>query len=505
VGGPARVVVVGLGPAGDDLLVPAAREALVAARRRFARTTRHPCVDDLAAAGVTFESFDDRYDAGTDLESVYAGIVGTLLEVAEQDGTVAYAVPGSPAVAERTVALLRVAARAEPERFEVQVVPGLSFAELAWSRLGVDPMAGARVVDGRDFSPDALTGDGPLLVAQCDSPFVLSDVKLQLLERLAPDTPVVVLQRLGLAGERVTTVALEALDRDVVPDHLTAIFVDAPVVSAARELNRLLELARQLRAPGGCPWDAEQTHHSLARYLLEESYEVVEVLELLPVDAPAGAAGDPAYVALVDELGDLLYQVVFHVVLAEEAGAFTMADVARGIHDKLVRRHPHVFGDVSADTGADVVRNWEQIKRAEKGHDSIVAGITPGLPSLLYAHKLYSKAASVGLDAGDAAASLARVRAAADTLSNTDAADGSELALGELLAASVALARAGGLDAESALRGWAVRFRERFERFEAAARDRGADLGTLDAATAAALWRATDPAPVTSGDPTDVG
>jgi uncharacterized protein YabN with tetrapyrrole methylase and pyrophosphatase domain len=111
----------------------------------------------------------------------------------------------------------------------------------------------------------------------------------------------------------------------------------------------------------------------------------------------------------------------------------------------------------------------------------------------------------VGLDAGDATASLARVRAAADTLSNTDAADGSELALGELLAASVALARAGGLDAESALRGWAVRFRERFERFEAAARDRGAHLGTLDAATAAALWRATDPAPVTSGDPTDVG
>ena len=127
---------------------------------------------------------------------------------------------------------------------------------------------------------------------------------------------------------------------------------------------------------------------------------MVEVLELLPPDAPVGAAGDPEYVALVDELGDLLYQIVFHVILAEEAGAFTMAEVARGIHDKLVRRHPHVFGDAAAGTGDDVLRNWEQIKKEEKGHDSLVAGLTPGLPSLLYTHKLYRKAASAGLDPG---------------------------------------------------------------------------------------------------------
>src|SRR4029079_6810673 len=249
------------------------------------------------------------------------------------------------------------------------------FAELAWARLGIDPMAGARVVDGRDFSAEALADDGPLLLAQCDSPIVLSDVKLQLLERLDPEAPVVVLQRLGLPDERGGTVPLADLDRDVVPDHLTAVFVAASVVSAATEVTRLLQLARRLRRPGGCPWDAEQTHHSLARYLLAEAYEVVEVLELLPPEAPAGAAGDPGYVELVDELGDLLYQVVFHVILAEEAGAFTMADVARGIHDKLVRRHPHVFGDASAGTGNDVLRNWEQIKREEKGHDSLVAGL----------------------------------------------------------------------------------------------------------------------------------
>ncbi len=478
----------GLGPAGAELLLPAARRVLESAPARFARTARHPCVEELVAGGLAFESFDDRYDTGTDLESVYAGIVATLLERSARDGVVVYAVPGSPVVAERTVALLHEAARAG--QVEVEVVPGLSFAELAWARLGIDPLGGARVVDGRDFSADAVA-DGAVLVAQCDHHLVLSDVKLRLLERLDPETPVVVLQRLGLPDERVTTIPLELLDRDVVPDHLTAVFVDAPIASATRELTRLLELARQLRGPGGCPWDAEQTHHSLARYLIEESYEVVEVLQQLPPEAPAGAADDPAYVALVDELGDLLYQIVFHVILAEEAGAFTMAEVARGIHDKLVRRHPHVFGDVEAGTGADVVRNWEQIKREEKGHDSIVAGITPGLPSLVYAHKLYSKAASAGLDPGDRDTALARVRSASDALAAGRAESGAEVALGDLLAATVVLARAGGLDAESALRGWAVRFRERFERFEAIARARGMDLGTLDPAAAAALWQET--------------
>ncbi len=261
------------------------------------------------------------------------------------------------------------------------------------------------------------------------------------------------------------------------------------------ELTRLLELARRLRRPGGCPWDAEQTHHSLTRYLLEESYEVVEAVEHLPFEAPAGAAGDPAYRLLVDELGDLLYQVVFHVILAEEAGEFTMADVARGIHDKLVRRHPHVFAEVDAGTSSEVMRNWEQIKKVEKGTDSIVAGITPGLPSLLYAHKLLRKGASIGLDPGGVDESLGRLRTAADALSAADEDEVEEL-VGDLLAATVALARAGGVDTESALRGWSARYRERFERVEHLARDRGLELAALPPAAVDALWReAAAPSP----------
>ncbi len=468
----AGLTVVGLGPAGANYLLAAARDALESASVRFVRTRRHPTVAELEADGMTFQSFDDVYDAAPDLESAYARMVDTLVAAAAQDGVV-YAVPGNPAVAERTVALLH------DRGLAFDVVPGLSFAELAWARVGVDPMAReARVVDARAIETVELAG--PMLIAQCDHALVLSDVKLTLLEHLDPDTPVVVLQRLGLQDQRIERVPLADLDRTVVPDHLTTLFVevDARASGAAAEIVRLLLLTKRLRDPGGCPWDAEQTHRSLTRYLLEETYEVVEALDALP---------DPAaYTALEDELGDLLYQVVFHAVLAEEADEFGMADVARGIHDKLVRRHPHVFGDVVADETADVVRNWEQIKKDEKGATSIVEGITEGLPSLLYTNKLFRKAASLGLDPGSLDEALARIDTAVERLRAGD--PDLEADLAQVLAAAVVVARAGNIDAESALRGWAARYRRRFEAMEQLAAARDLDLAVLDQPGVAALW-----------------
>jgi tetrapyrrole methylase family protein/MazG family protein len=404
-------------------------------------------------------------------------MVDTLV-VASRDADVVYAVPGHPLVAERTVAMLQA-------RVAVEIVPGLSFADLAWVRLGVDPMArGARVVDGRDMEATELAG--PMLIAQCDNPLVLSDVKLSLLEHLAPDTSVTVLQRLGAVDEHVEVVTLVDLDRRVEPDHLTSVYVDVPTAArdGALEFARLVQLTRRLRDPGGCPWDAEQTHRSLSRYLLEESYEVVEAIEQIP-----SVAG---YDALADELGDVLYQVVFHAAIAEERDAFTVADVARGIHDKLVRRHPHVFGDVVAREPDAVVRNWEQIKKDEKGHESIVEGITQDLPSLLYTHKLFSKAASVGLDPGSRVEAFDRLEAAV-TRARASTTDDLDANLGQLLAAAVALGRAAGLDAESALRGWAARYRRRFEAMERLALDRGLDLASLDEASVAALWLEASP------------
>ena len=385
------VIVVGLGPAGPELITGAVQEAIAQARRRFVRTRRHPA----AVAVEPAESFDDIYDQASSLDEVYRAIVDRLVaEVAT--GDVLYAVPGSPLVAERTVELLRAAGGVE-----LEVLAGLSFADLVWDRVGVDPLAaGVRLVDGRNFAVDAAGERGPLLVAQCDSAHVLSDIKLAALDAFdrsasgEPDEPVVVLQRLGLPDEQVFEAAWADLDRAVVPDHLTSLYVHRLGAPIAQEVARFADLAVELRRR--CPWDREQTHQSLRGHLLEETYEVLEALDAVDPETLSG------YEELEEELGDLLYQIVFHSVMAAEAGQFTLADVAQGIHDKLKSRHPHVFGPSDADeTDADdadqVLVNWEAIKREQKGRTSVMDGIPPGLPALLFADKVIHKARSVGV------------------------------------------------------------------------------------------------------------
>jgi tetrapyrrole methylase family protein / MazG family protein len=430
------VVVVGLGPAGPELLTTAAVEALEAVPHRYLRTTRHPA----AAAVPGAVSFDTIYESAATLDDVYAGIVDALAEAATEHGSVVYAVPGSPLVAERTVELLR-----SDGRVDVRIVPALSFLDLAWAALGVDPVSeGVRVVDGRRFGVEAAGERGPLLVAQCDTRQVLSDIKLGAEE--AGD--VTVLQRLGLADQVVTTVAWADLDKEVEPDHLTSLYLPAAAPPVAREVARFADLVRTLRAR--CPWDREQTHHTLTRHLLEETYEVLEAIEALPTASDDAENAGGGFDHLEEELGDLLFQVVFHATLAAEEGYFTLADVARGVHDKLVHRHPHVFADVQADTPDQVITNWEQIKRAEKGRESIMDGISEGLPSLLYAHKVQRKAASAGLDpvAGDEG-------------------------LGAQLFALVDRCRRADIDPEAALRATAARFRDRFRQAETLAAERG--------------------------------
>jgi tetrapyrrole methylase family protein/MazG family protein len=506
------MIVVGLGPAGADLLLPVARGALERASHRFVRTSRHPAVAELEAEGITFTSFDDVYDGAGSLEQVYETIVARLLEAEsgarDAGGEVCFAVPGSPGVGERSVALLR---KKVGER--LRIIPGLSFVDLAWLRLGVDPTDGAHLADGQAL-PAALPS-GPLLISHCHSQLVLSDVKLALLERLLPEAPVTVLQRLGLNDESVSRVPLADLDRSVEPDHLTSVFAELPPGGPGAAWERLVALIERLRAPGGCPWDAEQTHHTLARHLIEETYEVIEAIEALPASAPGGAEPVPegAYEALEEELGDLACQVVFHSTFAREAGAFTVTDVLTGIHDKLVRRHPHVFGDVAV-TGADqVVANWELLKREEKGGASLMDSVPRALPSLLYAHKLYRKATSAGLSWGTAGDTVTRAQAELEALRTVLEPPGTafvggdpvvavgevERRLGETLGALVYLARLAGIDAESALRGWAARFRDRFQRVEGLAAARGQTVEELDRKELAVLWEQAGDGPGSTG------
>ena len=449
-----RVVVVGLGPGDPGLISTAALDAIAAVPSRFVRTTRHPSAHLVGPA----RSFDRLYEQAGSIGEVYAGIVDALVAAARAEGQILYAVPGSPFVAERTVDLLR-----DVSGIEVVTVPSLSFMDLAWARIGVDPVdAGVRLVDGHAFAEQAAGQPGPFLVSQCDTKLVLSDIKLAL-----DDGPTVtVLQRLGLADEAVFEVAWEELDRSFEPDHLTCVWLPRLAAPVAAELVRFAELVRVLRAE--CPWDRSQTHQSLTRHLIEETYEVIDA-----IDALTGPDDSEGYAHLEEELGDLLFQVGFHANLAAEAGQFELADVARGIHDKLVERHPHVFGPPGHP-----VPNWEEQKKVEKGRDSVMDGVPGHLPSLLYAHKMQSKAASVGFDWKNATGAwvkideeLAELRAAID--SDAGAGDAVSDELGDVLFSMVNVARHLGVDPEAALRAAAGKFRTRFVAMEQLAAARG--------------------------------
>jgi len=474
------VVAVGLGPAGPEFVPPAVLDVVGSAAVCFARTTRHPAAALLAAhapGGVV--ALDHHYEAHDRFEDVYAAMVEELVAAAiaahgAGRGAVAYAVPGSPLVAERSVTLLR----ADP-RVRTEVVPALSFLDLAWARLGVDPLeAGVRLVDGTDFAAGAAGERGPLLVGQCHARAVLSAVKLAADDLAGEDAGrrAVLLHHLGLDDERVVEVAWSELDRTLEPDHLTSVWVPALAPPVGAELVALDELVRTLRQR--CPWDRLQTHGSLGRHLLEEAYEALDAVE-----AVAGAEPDvpPEAVAhLEEELGDLLFQVYFHARLAAETGWFTMADVAHALRTKLVARHPHVFGDAEADTPEEVAARWEVLKKAEKGRTSVTDGIPGALPALALAAKLQRKAASLGLEGPGAderrrlvdtgLAALARSQeggpgASGETL---EAPPATVAAVGDLLFALADGARQAGVDPESALRRAALAFRDRLRAAEAA-------------------------------------
>jgi tetrapyrrole methylase family protein / MazG family protein len=251
------------------------------------------------------------------------------------------------------------------------------------------------------------------------------------------------------------------------PDSLAA--VPSGPVPSSRHGERLLDLVRvmaRLRGPGGCPWDAEQTHQTLARHLLEESHEVLEAID----------ADDPQ--RLREELGDLLLQVVFHSQMAADAGTFDVDDVAEAIVAKLIRRHPHVFGEVSVSGADEVLVNWERIKAEEKGEKALEDDIPATLPALARAAKVQRRAAGWGFDWRTREGALAKLREEIEELEGAEA-DEAEEELGDVLFAAAAVARKLGVDPESALRRTTRRFAERYEAMLASARDEGVDLASL--------------------------
>jgi len=477
-----RIVIVGIGPGDPGLVTTATLDEIARIPRRFLRTSRHPSASLVLDAPGNAVTFDAKYESAATFDEVYDAIADELVRAATAHDEVLYAVPGSPLVLERSVHILRE--RAGASGVDTHILPAISFLDATWVALSIDPVeAGVRLVDGHRFASEAAGERGPLLVAHTHANWVLSDVKLAA-ESEPADTPVVLLHHLGLPDERIAHTTWADLDRALEADHLTSLYIPHLAAPVAGELVRCHQLARTLREQ--CPWDREQTHQSLARYLIEETYEVVDALEALDPDDPS--TDD----ALIEELGDLLYQIEFHSTIAEQEGRFTIADVARKVHDKLVSRHPHVFGDARADTAAAVTDNWEAIKRAEKPERvRVFDGVVRSGPSLLYAQQLQKKAAKLGFDWPDPTGPLDKIDEEAAELRHAMTSgdpDTVALELGDLLFSVVNVARHLSLDAETALRVAAGKFRTRFERVELLAAERGIDMEKAGLEQLDALW-----------------
>jgi MazG family protein len=250
---------------------------------------------------------------------------------------------------------------------------------------------------------------------------------------------------------------------------------------ADHDLERLavlIEVVRRLRSPQGCPWDREQTHGSLRATMLEEAYEVLEAID------------EQSLPKLREELGDVLLQVLMHGVIAEEAGEFSLGDVANVVREKLVRRHPHVFGSTVVAGADDVLRNWEALKAAEYGRESALDGVQRSLPALQWAWSLQRRAATVGFDWPDVDGALDKIREELDELREAATVEEREAEFGDLLFTMVNVARKLGINPEDALRGTTGRFEARFRMMEQAARADGRALKDLQLEDLDRYWEA---------------
>lgn len=473
------ITLLGLGPGDPGLLTREAWELLGSAHEVWLRTRQHPTVNTMPAS-IKIHAFDELYENEDTFEEVYAAITDRILELGRRDQGVIYAVPGHPFVAESTCP--EIAKRAKQEGLPLRVVEGLSFLEPTFSALGLDPYPRLMLFDamtlGQAHIP-AFAPDAPVLVAQIYSRLVASEVKATLNAIYPDEHPVRLVHAAGTKDQKVEDLHLYEIDRSPFIGMLTSLYISP--MSEGMSLESFQEIVAHLRAPDGCPWDKEQTHESLRKHILEETYEAISAID----------SGD--FASMREEFGDLLLQVVLQAQIASEEGEFTFNDVVKGIYDKIIRRHPHVFGDVKVSGVEGVLQNWEKLKEKErkgKGEKEkgFLDGVPLALPALSQAQEYQDRAARVGFDWPEIEGVLEKI--SEEILEVKKAADERELTaeLGDLFFALVNLARWKKVDAESALRGTNVKFKKRFNYVETNAKKQGRNLSDLKLEEMDALW-----------------
>jgi tetrapyrrole methylase family protein/MazG family protein len=459
------ITVTGLGPGDFDRIPAVIRSVLLdPGLTVVVRTMRHPAAEQLAGMREVV-ACDDLYEAEAGFDDVYRAIADRVLEAAGR-GPVVYAVPGSPLVGEFAVRKLLTSGA------EVEVIPAESFVDAVLVEMGYDPFdRGLQILNGHHL-PVPLVLDKPTIVGHLDRPEILAEVAAQIARVLPEDAVITVLAGLG---------ASDAVRAEVSPDDVdpglagfrTSIFVDSEPGGLIGAVRTMAILRQE------CPWDREQTHQTLVKYLVEETYELIDAVARLDTHGPDWVG----YAAVEDELGDVLLSVLFHAAIAQENGAFDIDDAAEVMRQKLVRRHPHVFGEVDVESAAEVKRNWDQIKDEERGEtrSSHMDGVPSGMPAIQRASKVQNRAAKVGFDWSQASEVVPKIREELEELEavlGDEARAGSEL--GDVLFSVINLARHLGLDGELALRQAIDRFEARFRHMESLGPVDGLSLDELD-------------------------
>jgi tetrapyrrole methylase family protein/MazG family protein len=476
------IYILGLGAGDIEQLPLGVYRKLKTASPLFLRTKEHPVVAALEDEGVSFTSFDSIYEKHEQFEDVYEEITTILLEQV-QKSDVFYAVPGHPLVAEKTVQLLLEAERRKECR--VVIEGGQSFLDALFTTLKIDPIEGFQLIDATSFQGNEWQLTKHTIFCQVYDSFIASEVKLTLMEQLPDDYPVYVVTAAGSKEEQVTKIPLYELDRVMTLNNLTSVYV--PPVREEQLLYHRFETLRRviatLRGPNGCPWDRKQTHESLKRYLLEETYELFEAID----------ENDDEH--MIEELGDVLLQVMLHAQIGEDEGMFSIDDVIRGITEKMIRRHPHVFGDITVENAEQVVENWQRIKEKEKKDRpaSLLDDVPKSLPNILKAYEFQKKAAKVGFDWDDVQPMWEKVEEEIAEFKREALEEGNARSrliseFGDILFALVNVARYYGINPEEALHTTNKKFYQRFSYMEEQARKRGVALTSLSLAELDRFW-----------------
>lgn len=437
------ITIVSLGPDSEELLTLAAIDAMRGAKALILRTARHGAAQYLTREGIAYKTLDALYDRCEDFIDLCHMAAGELIASARENGALCYAV-SDPA----NDATVRALATDLPEDCELMAVGGGSLAvnaALATIPFGVD-IENLRTITALSLPQLRPHADCPQAIVEIDNRYLASDVKLWLSDLFDDEMTVYFLENAAQPRAQARAIELLELDRQPHYDHRSAVLIPAVSVYERTRANYedFAQVIARLRGPGGCPWDREQTHRSLRRYMIEEACEAAEAMD----------GDDPMKIA--DELGDVLLQVVLCSAIAAEHRDFTDRDVTSLVTRKMISRHEHVFGGVQAKDADAVVPVWENAKRKERGAQSALEralDVPSTLPALMRAQKVIRRLTSVQPDGAMRDEALDGIRGALERLAWTEASgEEAERLLGELLEQCCALAHALDLDAETALR-----------------------------------------------------